>query len=77
MKYDYKLALNTIFKKNSMVDTFKQLLNPLIINLHPLSLLLLHIFQLHVYLLVILNLSMTFAKCMCKLQKIQLGNFDM
>ncbi len=41
----------------------------IIINLHPLSLLLLHVFQLHVCLLVILSLPMTFAKCLYKLWK--------
>ncbi len=44
-------------------------MNLLIINLHPLSLLLFHVLQLHVYLFIILNLLMMFTICLCKLQK--------
>ncbi len=44
-----------------------QLLNPLIVNLHPLSFLLLDVLQLHVYLFIILNLPMMFVKCLNKI----------
>ncbi len=77
LKYDYKFALNIMVKKLSMVGTcnHQPTFEFVHSNLHPLSLLLLHIFQLHVYLFTILSLPMTFTKCLCKFQKNTIREF--
>jgi hypothetical protein len=72
LRYVCKPTLNTVVRKSFVVGIYKpwaNFWNPLIVNLHPLNLLLLHVFQLHVYLLIILSLPMTFAKCLSKLPK--------
>ncbi len=76
LKYDCKLVLNTIVKKLSMAGIYKpSTFEFVIVNLHLVKFFRLHIFQLHVYLLVILNLLMTFAKCLCKFRNQKIRKF--